>query len=140
MDYRKRSSKPIIALILAIALCWTSCKSSRTLTTATERSEARTETAHTATHTVDSVHVTDSVYVLITAEKVTETRWRTQWRYRTVHDTVLKHTTDTVILTQTVEKLVEVPAKGGSAGWGAALALFVLIVVYMLIKSLFKPN
>ena len=89
---------------------------------------------------MDSVHVTDSVYVLITAEKVTETRWRTQWRYRTVHDTVLKHTSDTVTLTQTVEKLVEVPAKGGSAGWGAALALFVLIVVYMLIKSLFKPN
>lgn len=110
------------------------------MTAATERSEAHAEAAHAATHTVDSVHVTDSVYVLITAEKVTETRWRTQWRERTVHDTLRIHTTDTVFVTQTVEKLVEAPAKGGGAGWGAALALFVLIVVYMLIKSLFKPN
>lgn len=91
---------------------------------------------------MDSVHVIDSVYVYVSAEKVTETRWRTQWRERTVHDTVLKHTTDTVV--KEVEVWVDSPCppsqRGKNAGWGAALALFVLAVAYMLIKSLFKHN
>lgn len=89
---------------------------------------------------MDSVHVTDSVYVLITAEKVTETRWRTQWRYRTVHDTVLKHTTDTVILTQTVEKLVEAPPKADRLGWAAAAIVAFALWFYLLVKTQLKRH
>ena len=82
----------------------------------------------------------DSVYVLVTQERTEVTRWRTQWRERTVHDTVVVHTTDTIRETRDVEKVVQVPTKGSSAGWAVALALMLLIVVYILIKSFSKQH
>lgn len=77
----------------------------------------------------------DSVYVYASAERTELTRWRTQWRTLTVHDTVREHTTDTIIKTETVEKVVEVPtAKGVGTGWTVALTLLAVIAVYMVIK------
>lgn len=87
---------------------------------------------------MDSVYVHDSVYVYATTERTEVTRWRTQWRERTVHDTVIVNTNDTIIETRCVEKLVQVPAKGGGAGWAVAIALMLLIVVYILIKTTLK--
>ena len=128
-------------LILTLCLAATSCRSSRTTVTATTgRSEARTETSVGVSRTTDSVVVCDSVYVLVTQERTEVTRWRTQWRERTVHDTVVVHTTDTIRETRDVEKVVQVPTKGSSAGWAVALALMLLIVVYILIKSFSKQH
>ena len=44
------------------------------------------------------------------------------------------HSTDTVVLTETVEKLVEVPKKGGNAGWTVALTLLAVIIIYLFLK------
>ena len=86
----------------------------------------------------DSVYVVDSVFVYVTQERVLETRWRTVWRERFIHDTMWEHTTDTVRETKYVEKVVEVPAKRGGAGWAVAITLFVLMVVSIVIKSILK--
>lgn len=81
----------------------------------------------------------DSVFVYV-GDTVMITRWRTSWRERIVHDTVREHTTDTIRETRDVEKVVQVPTRGSSAGWVVALALMLLIVVYILIKSFFKQH
>lgn len=86
----------------------------------------------------DSVYVVDSVFVYVTQERVLETRWRTVWRERFIHDTMREHTTDTVRETKYVEKVVEVSAKRGGAGWAVAITLFVLMVVYIVIKSILR--
>ena len=79
---------------------------------------------------MDSVYVHDSVYVYATAERTVETRWRTSWRERTVHDTVIVHTTDTIVKTLAVEKVVTVPAKGMPVvTMGAVLILLMLVVL-----------
>lgn len=92
------------------------------------------------TRTVDSVYVHDSVYIREAADTVVITRWRTCWRSRFIHDTVHMHVTDTVRETKTEEKTVEVPAKCGNAGWAVATALFILIIVYILIKTFLKHH
>ena len=137
MDYRKRSGRLTAALIVTIALCSTSCRSSLT-TSAEQRNETHTETTVREIHTTDSVYIRDSIYVREGADTVFLTRWRTVWRDRIVHDTVRERTTDTIRETRCVEKVVQVPTKGGSAGWAVALALMLLIVVYILIKTLLK--
>lgn len=70
-------------------------------------------------------------------DTVEVTKWRTRWRDRIVHDTVIEHVTDTVRITDTleVEKTVEVPKKGGNAGWIAALTLFSIIIIYLFLKT-----
>ena len=89
------------------------------------------------TRTTDSVYVRDSIYVREGADTVFLTRWRTQWRTLTVHDTIRETATDTIRETRCVEKVVQVPAKGG-AGWAVAGALFALMAIYTLIKTLLK--
>ena len=126
----------LTAAAVALALCLTECRS--TLATATESREASTEALHTATSRADSVYVHDSVYVYVTTERTEVTRWRTQWRTLTVHDTVRCHSTDTIVKTETVEKVVTAPQKGGSTGWAVAFALMAAIAVYTLIKTLLK--
>ena len=103
-----------------------------------QRSETHTETMVREIHTTDSVYIHDSIYVREGGDTVFLTRWRTCWRDRIVHDTVREHTTDTIRETRDVEKVVQVPTKGSSAGWAVALALMLLIVVYILIKSFLK--
>lgn len=90
------------------------------------------------TRTIDSVHIHDSVYIREGGDTVYMTRWRTMWRDRIVHDTVHEHTTDTIWEMKTEEKMVQVPTKGSNAGWIVAMAQFLLIVVYILIKTLLK--
>ena len=117
-----------------LSLCLTDCRGTLATTSATERTEARTESVLDVSRTMDSVYVHDSVYVYVTTERTEVTRWRTQWRMLTVHDTVREHTTDTIVKTETVEKVVTVPQKDGSTGWAVALALLAVIAVYMVIK------
>ena len=109
-------------------------------TTATEQSEGRTETATETLVVTDSVFVHDSVYVRETGDTVFLTRWRTLWRERTVHDTVIERLTDTVKRRETVEveKAVEVPRKGGNAGWIVAGVLALLMAVKTSIKTTLK--
>lgn len=115
----------------------TSCRSSRT-TTAKEKSESRTEQTQERTYVNDVTYIHDSIFVLVAGDTVEKERWRTCWRDRIVHDTVIERVTDTVRLTETVDKVVEVPAKGNYTGWWVAGALFAIIVVYILIKILIK--
>lgn len=117
-----------------LALCLTDCRGTLATTSATERTEARTESVLDVSRTMDSIYVHDSVYVYVTTERTEVTRWRTQWRTLTVHDTVREHTTDTIVRTETVEKVVTVPQKRGNTGWAVALALLAVIAVYMVIK------
>lgn len=134
---RLKNKPYMVIILLAIALCSTSCRSSRT-TTVTQRSEAKTEQTQEKTRVDDVTYVHDSVYVIVTAERTEVTRWRTRWRDRTVHDTVMERVTDTIRETNTVEKVVQVPRKGSGAGWLVAIILFLIIVVYILIKTLLK--
>ena len=91
-----------------------------------------------ATRTTDSVHIHDSIYVREGGDTVWMTRWRTCWRDRVVHDTVRERITDTVRETKTEQTVAEVPTKGGKAGWVVAIALFLLILVYILIKCFLR--
>ena len=108
--------------------------------TAATRSEARTETTVKETRTTDSVHIHDSIVIREGGDTVWLTRWRTQWRERIVHDTVHERLTDTIHETKTEQTVVEVPTKGSDAGWIVAIALFLLIVVYILIKCFFRQH
>ncbi len=105
-----------------------------------ERREGRTETVVRETRTTDSVFIHDSVYIREGGDTVYMTRWRTCWRDRIIHDTVYDHRTDTIYQSRTEEKTVEVKAKGGNTGWAVAAALFLLILVYILIKTLLKHH
>lgn len=102
-----------------------------------QRSETRTETNSTVSSTTNTEYVHDSVFVYV-GDTVLITRWRTSWRDRIIHDTVVKHSTDTIHETNDVEKVVQVSTRGSKAGWIVAMALFLLIVVYILIKTLLK--
>ena len=119
---------------VTLALCLTDCRGTLATTSATERTEARTESVLDVSRTMDSIYVHDSVYVYVTTERTEVTRWRTQWRTLTVHDTVREHITDTIVKMETVEKVVTVPQNGGNTGWAVALALLAVIAVYMVIK------
>lgn len=88
----------------------------------------------------DSVFIHDSIYIHEKGDTVREIRWRTCWRERTVYDTVVERATDTIVRTEAVEKVVEVPKKGSNAGWAVAVSLFLLIIVYILIKTLLKQH
>lgn len=124
-----------LVIITVFALYLTSCKSIQTTTT---KSEGHTETTYTVLHKADSVYVMDSIYVYVTQELVRETRWRTMWRDRLIHDTVHEHTTDTIYETNVVEKVKEVPAKGSATGWIVAAVLLALIAGYIAIKYFLK--
>lgn len=126
-----------LVIIFTIAIL-TSCRSNRT-TTAVTKSESHTETNSTITSTTDKEYVHDSVIVYI-GDTVEITRWRTSWRERIVHDTVIEHTTDTIVKTETVEKVVTKTSEAGKVGWIVALALFSIILIYILIKILLKTH
>lgn len=102
------------------------------------RSQGHTETVVRETRTTDSVHIHDSVYIREGGDTVYMTRWRTMWRDRLIHDTVHEHTTDTIRETKMEQTVVEVPKKGSNAGWIVAIALFLLILVYILIKCFLR--
>lgn len=82
--------------------------------------------------------VHDSIFIREEGDTVVQERWRTCWRDHIVHDTVRERVTDTIHETNTVEKVVQVPRKGSGAGWLVAIVLFLIIVVYILIKTLLK--
>lgn len=105
-----------------------------------ERREGHTETVVRERRTTDSVFIHDSVYIREGGDTVYITRWRTCWHDRIIHDTVYDHRTDTIYQSRTEEKTVEVKAKGGNTGWAVAVALFLLILVYILIKTLLKHH
>lgn len=90
----------------------------------------------------DSVHVKDSIRVRETADTVWMERWQTVWRERTLYDTVKEVRTDTlaIVRTDTVEKTVEVPTVWSKAGWITAAVLILVIMAYILIKTLFKQH
>ena len=100
------------------------------------RNSDRTENVQVA----DKEYVHDSIYIYVKGDTVRETFYRILWRERAVHDTVIERVTDTIVKTETVEKAVEVPKKGGNAGWAVAVSLFLLIIVYILIKTLLKQH
>lgn len=122
---------------VTLALCLTDCRS--TLASATESREASTETMRTVTSTKGTEYVHDSVFVYV-GDTVVITRWRTSWREHTVYDTVREHTTDTIVKVQTVEKVVKETSGAGKVGWIVALALFSIILIYILIKILLKTH
>ncbi|MBQ8958888.1 MAG: hypothetical protein IJ057_10420 [Bacteroidales bacterium] len=88
----------------------------------------------------DSTVIHDSIYVYVGGDTVVRERWRTVWRERTVRDTVTLRQTDTIVKTETVEKVVAKTSEAGKVGWIVALALFSIILVYVLIKTLLKTN
>lgn len=126
------------AIILAMAMILAACRSSRTLTEG--RVEEHTETSAKTTSTVDKEYIHDSIYIYVAGDTVREVRWRTCWRDRFVHDTVLDRRTDTIYDTKYEEKVVEVPARGATAGWWVSAALFAIIVIYILIKTLLNKH
>lgn len=106
--------------------------------TAEARSESRNSVATEDVRVTDSVFIHDSIYIHEKGDTVREIRWRTCWRERTVYDTVVERATDTIVRTEAVEKVVEVPKKGSNAGWAVAVSLFLLIIVYILIKCFLR--
>ena len=107
---------------------------------AVRESETRNSDRTESVQVADKEYVHDSIYIYVKGDTVRETCWRTLWRERTVHDTVVERVTDTIVKTETLEKVVEVPRKGSGAGWAVAVALFLLIILYILIKSFLKKH
>ncbi len=104
--------------------------------TAETRSETRNE--RVLTQDRDSIFIHDSIFVYVGGDTVVRERWRTMWRERTVHDTVIERQMDTIFKTETVEKVVTKTSEAGKVGWIVALALFSIILIYILIKILLK--
>ena len=140
MDYRKPSSRLIVALIATIVLYLTSCRSN-SVTTATVRTDTHDEAMVSLKHTIDSVIVRETVIIREGPDTVTVERERTVWRERIVHDTVREHTTDTIV--KTVEVVKESPTPFGQSrergkektpgwAWLAAAILAVLVAVQII--------
>ena len=130
-----KRNKALLAFFL-VALFLTSCRTSQTTTA--ERNTAHTESTLREIHTTDSVFIHDSIFIREGGDTVVRERWRTCWRDRIVHDTVRERVTDTIHETNTIEKVVQVSKKGSFTGWLVAIVLFLIIVVYILIKTLLK--
>ena len=110
------------------------------MTTATARTDTHDEATVSLKHTIDSVIVRETVIIREGPDTVAVVRERTVWRERTVHDTVRIHATDTIVRTETVERVVTEarPSRAGTAGWAVAAALFLLMAVYIAVKTLLK--
>jgi hypothetical protein len=106
--------------------------------TAETKSETRNE--RVLTQDRDSIFIHDSIFVYVGGDTVVRERWRTMWRERMVHDTVIERQMDTIYDTKYEEKVVEAPAKGAATGWWVAAALFAIIVIYTLIKTLLNKH
>lgn len=126
------------AIMLAMAMILAACRNSRTLTAG--RIEEHTDTSVKTTSTIDKEYIHDSIYIYVAGDTVREVRWRTCWRDRFVHDTVLDRRTDTIYDTKYEEKVVEVTARGAAAGWWVSAALFAIIMIYILIKTLLNKH
>ena len=79
-----------IAVLMICAL--TGCKGTEVVTV--ERVRTDTVVSHSIKH--DSIHVHDSVSVVIKGDTVTRDRWHTEWRDRWQYDTVYIARTDSV--------------------------------------------
>jgi len=118
-----------------LALCLASCRSTLATST-THTGEAHAETSVAVSRSVDTVLVRDSVFVYATDRRTEVTRWRTQWRTLTVHDTVRLHTTDTVWRERSETVATAAPparsarGKNGTVGWLAALLLAMALFGY----------
>lgn len=139
--YRNNMAKDCLGVALltvaavTLALGVPGCRT--TVATATESREASTEALHTATSRADSVYVHDSVYVYATETRTEVTRWRTAWRERLVHDTVIEHHHDTVVRTETVERatgspLPARPTRTPPWAWALAATLAGLVVLQII--------
>ncbi len=106
--------------------------------TAETRSETHNE--RVLTQDRDSIFIHDSIFVYVGGDTVVRERWRTMWRERMVHDTVIERQMDTIFKTETVEKVVTKTSEAGKVGWIVALALFSIILIYILIKILLKTH
>lgn len=100
--------------------------------TETQRNDSRVEQTFHDTRVTDSVYVHDSVFIRLAGDTVVQLRWRTIWRDRIVHDTVVERVTDTVRVVQTVEKTVAVSAKPANAVFAAAIVLLLMAVIILL--------
>ncbi len=104
--------------------------------TAETRSETRNE--RVLTQDRDSIFIHDSIFVYVGGDTVVRERWRTMWRERTIHDTLIERQTDTIVRTETVETTVTRSPPEAWAGWMAALALLAAIVIYTAVKHRLK--
>ena len=107
---------------------------------AVQASETRNSDRTESVQVADKEYVHDSIYIFVKGDTVRETCWRTLWREQTVHDTVIERHTDTIVKTETVEKVVTKTSEDGKVGWIVALALFSIILIYILIKILLKTH
>ena len=138
MDYKRQLNRLTLALTVITALFLTSCRTS--LMTTTAKSEAKTESDIEKIYIVDSVFVHDSIYIRESNDTIILERWRTKWRERIVHDTVVERVTDTIRETEYVERIVEKNSSIGKSGWIVAVILFLLIIIQTFIKTLLNKH
>lgn len=107
----------------------------------------RTDTLHHTTVKYDSIHVHDSIMIrqFVQGDTVHDVRevWHTQWRTKTVHDTVHHVSCDTIPVPVEVVKTVEVEKplswwqRSLMVAGGIAL-LFLLVSMLLRIGILFR--
>lgn len=95
------------AVIAVVAVCaLTGCKGTEMMTMTVEK--VRTDTLREYHTTYDSIHVHDSISVVVKGDTVIKDRWHTEWRDRWRVDTVYAVRTDSVPKPYPVVKEVEV--------------------------------
>lgn len=95
----------VILSLLALALLG-SC----TTTKYVPVPEYHTDTLLVSHNTHDSIYVHDSTYIKEKGDTVLIEKWHTQWRDRTVHDTIYQSKHDSIPKPYPVEVTKEVPA------------------------------
>ena len=129
----------IVALL--IALFFGSCRSVRTI----EKEVIKTDTVVMNKIQIDSIYLSDSIYIreLIAGDtvKITTDRWHTRWRDRILYDSIYIAQRDTVRVTD----IKEVPRKLSGWQWFqiwagrlALLAIMAAAGVIIYKKKLFR--
>lgn len=95
----------LLALFAALTICsLVGCKATERIVTV---EKVRIDTLRENHTTYDSIHVHDSISVVVKGDTVIKDRWHTEWRDRWQHDTVYVSRTDSVPKPYPVVKEVE---------------------------------
>lgn len=132
----------MLAIFLILTICaLIGCKGEEIVTVETVE-KVRIDTLREYHTTHDSIHVRDSVSVVVKGDTVFKDRWHTEWRDRWRHDTVYVARTDSIPkpypVTVEVEKELSWWQQTQIYGFRIAVAIAVLLLLWKRRKSVWS--
>ena len=87
----------------------------------------------------DSIYLRDSVFVERKGDTIYQNKWRTQYRERLIHDTIIVETTDTLRIREAIksqETQMSKPSPLSHYLIGVALVLLAILFIYKRLTTL----